>query len=77
MTAISLTPGLTEVTMFGGTSSPHPYDCIAATTIISFGEFIPYLHHVMWMIGWGFGFHEMLNLIQCMEKIIGSYIIFD
>ena len=40
VTAISLAPGLTEVTMFGGASSPHSSDCIATTTIISFGEFI-------------------------------------
>ena len=45
-TAISLAPGLTEVTMFGGSNSPHHLindreaqsTCIAATTIITFGE---------------------------------------
>ena len=45
VTAISLAPGLTEVTMFGGSNSPHLLcdggawsTCIAATTIIMFGE---------------------------------------
>ena len=41
VTAISLAPGLTEVTMFGGSSSLHSNDCIAAaatTIILSFGE---------------------------------------
>ena len=40
VTAISLAPGLTEVTMFGGTNYHY---CIAATTIISFGESNPYM----------------------------------
>ena len=45
VTAISLAPDLTEVTMFGGSNSPYllygreaQKTCIAATTIISFGE---------------------------------------
>ena len=38
VTAISLAPGFTEVTMFGGSSSLYSVDCLAATTIITFGE---------------------------------------
>ena len=57
VTGISLAPGLTEVTVFGGTSSHLINDCITATTIVSFGESNPYLHHVRWMIGLGFRFH--------------------
>ena len=38
VTAISLAPGLTEVTVFGGSSSLCSKDCIAITTIITFGE---------------------------------------
>ena len=38
VTANSLTPGLTEVTMLGGSSSSRQNDCIAATTIITFSE---------------------------------------
>ena len=46
VTAISLAPGLTEVTMFGGSSSTQSKDCIAATTIITFGELNPCPHHM-------------------------------
>ena len=46
MTAISLAPGLTEVTMFGGSSSLYSEDCIAATTIITFGELNLCPHHM-------------------------------
>ena len=54
VTAISLAPGLTEVTIFGGSNSPHhvlyPKDikstCIAATTIMTFGELNPCPHCV-------------------------------
>ena len=45
-TAISLAPGLTEVTMYGGSNSPRPEDCTAATTIIIFGGFNPCPHRV-------------------------------
>ena len=55
VTAISLAPGVTEVTMFGGSSSHRPNDCIAATTIISFGEFKSCPHHVVWILGGGGG----------------------
>ena len=54
MTAISLVPGLTEVTMFGGTSSLRLDDCIAATTIIAFGELSLCPHHGMMEGGSGF-----------------------
>ena len=50
MTAISLAPGLTEVTMFGGSSSVRIDDCIAATIIMTFGEL-----NLCWMIGGGRG----------------------
>ena len=49
MTAISLVPGLTEVTMFGGTSSPYreaQSTYIAATVVITFGELNPCPHPV-------------------------------
>ena len=52
VTAVSLASGLTEVTMFGGTSSPHHHDretqstYIAATVIITFGELNPCPHPV-------------------------------
>ena len=61
VTAISLAPGLTEVTMFGGSNSPHHlvYEreaqstCKAATVVITFGELNPCPHAFQgdkWMI---------------------------
>ena len=52
MTAISLAPGLIEITMFGG--APHyvpnqrdnQVQSIAATTIITFSELNQCAHHV-------------------------------
>ena len=42
MTAISLAPGLTEVTVFGGAPhyNPDQVQIIAATTILTFSESI-------------------------------------
>ena len=39
MTDISLARGLTEVTMFGGSTFIYNYDYVAATTVMTFGEF--------------------------------------
>ena len=44
MTAISLAPGLTEVTVFGGSTSVYDHDTMALTTIMTFGELNPCLH---------------------------------
>ena len=44
--------------MFGGSSSLYSGDCIAATTIITFGE-LNLCPHRIWMIGGGYlGLHE-------------------
>ena len=48
VTAISLAPGLTEVTMFGGSTSvnDHSRIALALTTIMTFGELNPCPHRV-------------------------------
>ena len=54
MTAISLTPSLIEVTVFGGDPHYDPYQqfrdiqSIAATTILTFGELV-YCEGVVWV----------------------------
>ena len=59
MTAISLAPGLTEVTVFGGSNSFYVegYN-IAATTIIIFGELSLCPHRMDDWRGGYLGFHE-------------------
>ena len=74
VTAISLTPGLTEVTVFGGSSSLRADDCIAATTIMTFGEL-----NLCRMIGGGRGeggldiIHASPSILQKSEKEPGKY----
>ena len=46
MTAISLAPGLTEVTVFGGSTSVYDHDTMALTTVMTFSELNPCLHRV-------------------------------